>query len=747
MNQLDHALRFVRCLTGSATTRVTLQTFDDTEAKRPELAYVRHSTIEAAWPWICEMNEKGAGIFATVNETDGHGRKIENITKLRALFVDFDDSSRDPALKPSMVVNSLRGQHYYWLLDGGDDVSRFQPAQEQLAKFYGSDPTVKDLPRVMRLPGTKNHKRWDGDPEHGVDVTLALCDEERFTVFTVGEVLAEHPIKKEKTGKRFDLGLDLDPDAPIAKGSRDNRMFQIACDMRRKDGLEEKEIYAKLSEVNRRRCDPPLPDADIRRLAMQGAKKPKGDQSEEEKAALSRQLSDTGNSQYFVALYGNEIRYTSEGKTWWVWNGTCWQKDHTSQVERYVKEFVNVLIKDALQEEDSDKKARLMKHATHTQHAQRIAAVISLARSEEAVAIRPEVFDRDPWLINCQNGIVNLKTGELREHDRAALMTKKVTARYDRQAKCPRFDAFLDRVLPDEDLRAYVLRALGSCLVGEQRDQVVFMPFGTGKNGKSVLMALMSSLLDGYCKTAPRSTFIANKNDGGAGNDIASIIGARFVFATESGEAKPLNEEQIKQLTGGDKVSARMLYQDFTEYKPGFKLWFAVNHRPVIKSVGFAMWRRIHLVPFIVTISDEEQIHRDVMDRELMEEADGVFTRLVRACLQWQKDGLNPPAAVTEAVKEYQAEEDPLSEFMEVCAIVRDGQVWSKSAAYNAYRSFAETAGERALSKKMFGVKLVDKGFASFRGTAGVRSWAGIGPSSDARLFDASKGFEDGLED
>lgn len=747
MGSREHAERFLTCLTGDVSTPVTFQTFDDTEAKRQELAQVRNSTLDAAWNWICDMNARGAGVFVTINETDLRGRKVENIQKLRALFVDFDETAMEPAFKPSMIVNSLRGQHYYWLLDGDDDLSRFTPAQEQLAKFYNSDPKIKDLPRVMRLPGTRNQKRWDGDPTHGAPVTVTLVDEAR-TTYTVGEILGHHPIKR--TGSRNLALLVDDPDAPIPAGGRDNKMFQIACDFRRKDGMDEKQIYDALMEVNLRRCQPPLLDSDIRRLAMQGAKKPKGDQSPEQKAAQARVMSDMGNAQYFVGLFGNVLRYTAETRAWWVWSERgVWQRDYTGQVERYAKEFVNVLIKDALAEEDADKKAALMKHAAHTQHAQRIKAIVDLARSEDAVAVRPEVFDRDPWMINCQNGIMDLRTGELRDHDRTQLMTKMVNARYDPQAKCPTFDAFMEKVLPDDEVRLYVMRALGSCLVGEQRDQIVFMPFGTGKNGKSVLMALMSSLLDGYCKTAPRSTFIQNKNDAGNGNDVATLIGARFVFATESGEAKALNEEQIKQLTGGDKISARMLYQDFTEYKPGFKLWFAVNHRPVIKSVGFAIWRRIHLVPFTVTISDADQIPRDVLDKNLMAEADGIFTKLVRACLIWQRDGLNPPDAVTKAVEEYQAEEDPLAEWTETCTVTRDGLTWSKTAAYNAYRQFAEAQGERPLGKKMFGVKMSDKGYQSVReGHSGVRAWAGIGPSSNAPEFSSGPGgFEDGQDD
>lgn len=743
MSSRGHAERFIKCLTGDLDTRVSFQTFDDTEEKRRELAQIRHCSLADAWTWIQDLNSRGAGVFVTINETDLKGRLIENVKSLRALFVDFDDTAAEWALKPSMVVNSLRGKHYYWLLDGEDDLARFTPAQEQLAKFYGSDPAVKDLPRVMRLPGTRNHKKWDGDPTHGAPVTVDLHDESR-KLYTVGEVLAYHPVKKAAS-KNFGEGLDLDPDAPIPEGGRDNKMFQIACDLRRVEGLEEKEIYGRLLEVNERRCRPPMAESDIRRLAAQGAKKPKGDQSPEEKAAFARQLSDVGNSQYFVARFGNEIRYTAEGKSWWVWTGRQWQRDYTNQVERFAKEFVNVLLRDAIAEGDPNKKAALTKHAMHSQHSQRIAAIMHLARSEEAVAIRPDVFDRDPWLINCRNGVVDLRTGEHREHDRADLMTNMVNASFDPRAKCPNFDAFLAKVVPDDSTRAYVLRALGSCLVGEQRDQVVFMPFGTGKNGKSVLMSLMSALLDGYCKTAPPSTFISNKQDTGNGTDVAALRGARFVYATESGESKPLNEEQVKRLTGGDKMMVRGLYEQFSEFKPGFKLWFAINHRPVIKSVGFAMWRRIHLIPFTVTISDQEEIPRDVLDRSLIAEADGIFTKMVRQCLVWQRDGLKPPKAVTEAVQAYQADEDPLAEFMEACALVKDGLSWPQSAAYNAYKSFAEASGDRALGKKAFGTKLMDKGFQKFRFGTGVRAWAGIGPSKSGSSFavTAQSDFQD----
>ena len=281
------------------------------------------------------------------------------------------------------------------------------------------------------------------------------------------------------------------------------------------------------------------------------------------------------------------------------------------------------------------------KIAPNLASAKTVAAVERLALADRRIAATVDQWDADPWLLNTPDGVVDLRTGQRRPH-RAEDYQTKITA-VGPGGDCPRFLAFLDRITGgDGELVAYLQRVLGYALTGLTREHALFFGYGTGANGKSVLLSTVSGLLGDYHKSAPIETFTASNADRHP-TDLASLRGARLVTATETEEGRRWAESGIKQLTGGDTVAARFMRQDFFEYRPAFKLIIAGNHKPSLRSVDEAIRRQFHLIPFAVTIPPEE---RDAdLAEKLKAEWPGILAWLVEGCLEWQTEGLRPPTA------------------------------------------------------------------------------------------------------
>jgi putative DNA primase/helicase len=337
-----------------------------------------------------------------------------------------------------------------------------------------------------------------------------------------------------------------------------------------------------------------------------------------------------------------------------------------------------------------------------------VAAVERLARSDRRLAATIGQWDADPWLLNTPDGVVDLSTGALRAHRAEDYMTK--IAATGPRGGCPRFLAFLDEITGgDVDLVAYLRRALGYSLTGDTREHALFFAYGTGANGKSVLLSTIAGILGEYHRSAPIETFTATNSDRHP-TDLAGLRGARLVTATETEEGRRWAESRIKQLTGGDVVSARFMRQDFFEYKPAFKLMIAGIHKPSLRSVDEAIKRRFHMIPFAVTILQEER------DSELTEklkvEWPGILQWLVEGCLEWRTEGLRPPHAVLEATAAYLEAEDAIAAWIdEKCE--RNAKAWEQSSAlFASWKVWADNAGEHPGTNKRYSQALESRGFA-----------------------------------
>jgi putative DNA primase/helicase len=332
-------------------------------------------------------------------------------------------------------------------------------------------------------------------------------------------------------------------------------------------------------------------------------------------------------------------------------------------------------------------------------------------------------LDADPWLLNVQNGTLDLRTGKLRKHRREDLMTKLAPVAYEAQAAAPTWEVFLHRIFGgDADLIRFVQKAVGYSLTGSTQEQCLFILYGTGANGKSTFLNVVSTMLGKYASHTPTETLLVNRSDG-VRNDLARLQGARFVTAVEAEGGRRLAEAQVKQLTGGDKVTARYLYQEHFEFYPTFKIWLAVNHKPTIQGTDHAIWRRIRLIPFTVTIPEPERDKR--LMEKLLAELPGILRWAVKGGLAWQQEGLEPPLAVKEATGRYRAEMDTVAQFiLERCITGPDEQV-STGDLYAEYAGWCAQVGEQALSPKAFAGVLREQGFTPSR-TKKERLWRGL---------------------
>jgi len=502
---------------------------------------------------------------------------------------------------------------------------------------------------------------------------------------------------------------------PVDEGSRNAHLLSLAGSMRRK-GLGEEAIRAALVTENGSRCQPPLPEPEVAAIAKSVARYAPGS------PILSRNRTDLGNAERLKDYAGADLRFVWVWDSWMVWDGRRWKRDGGGEIMRRARDTVRALAAMAEALDDEKQRAGLVKHALKTESAGRLQAMVRLGAcllGEESGA-----FDQRPWLLNCRNGTVDLRTGELGPHRRSDLLTKLVPVDFDPISACPRWEAFLLQVMDGSDeLVTFLQRAVGYSLTGATVEQVLFLLYGTGANGKSTFTETLRALLGDYATQAEFTTFLARTSDS-VRNDIARLVGARFVSASEAEGGRPLAEAVVKQMTGGDIVTARFLFKEFFEFRPDFKVWLAANHKPSVRGTDHGIWRRIRLVPFAVTIPPERRDKR--LLEQLRAELPGILAWAVRGCLAWQREGLGIPPEVLAATESYREEMDVLAGFLAEHCISQGGAFVETKELYAAYGTWAEGAGEKKLSKKWLAMRLAERGFTSGRGLRGVRGWRGL---------------------
>ncbi|MFC2083310.1 phage/plasmid primase, P4 family, partial [Candidatus Bipolaricaulota bacterium] len=441
-------------------------------------------------------------------------------------------------------------------------------------------------------------------------------------------------------------------------------------------------------------------------------------------------LTDTGNAQRFADLHQSSARYCHPLSKWFIFDGTRWKEDSTQIVYQLVTDSVKDLWHEAGEATDSSDRREIGSWAKTSESALRIRATEQLARSQPGISVQPQVLDADKWKLNVFNGTVDLRTGQLLPHNREDLITKLAPISFDSKAECPKWTSFLARVLGNnEELCAYLQRAVGYALTGDVSEQVIFFLYGTGANGKSTFLETIRAMLGDYAKTTPFHTILV-RNSSGPRSDIARLAGARFAVAQEAGMGQKLAEDVVKTITGGDTVTTRHLYKEYFEFTPQFKLFLAANHKPSIQGTDHAIWRRINLIPFTVRIPTEEQDKH--LSEELRKELPGIFNWALRGCLAWQEQGLRPPEVVASATREYRNEMDTLGDFISEWCLESPVSTVSSRDLYRAYSEWSTGNGVPIVSQRQVGIALRERGFASKK-IRGIAHWRGITLSGGGR--------------
>ncbi len=433
--------------------------------------------------------------------------------------------------------------------------------------------------------------------------------------------------------------------------------------------------------------------------------------AEELADARPAEYADDALALKFTAHHKGNLRYTAETGQWHVWDGSTWRQDRMLAVFDLARKICR-----AESAKCGDKRL-----AIRVASAQTVTAVERMARADPHHAAKVDQWDSDPWCINTPGGIVDLRAGTLRPARREDYCTKLAAAAPG--GHCPTWQAFLSRITGrDEELQKFLQRMAGYALTGMTSEHAMFFLYGQGANGKSVFVNTICGMLGDYGQTAPIESFIDSKSQSHP-TSLAMLRGARLVAASETEDGRWWAEAKLKLLTGGDRISARFMRQDFFEFTPAFKLLVAGNHKPRLRSVDEAMRRRFHLIPFTVTIPPAE---RDgALTEKLRSEWPGILAWAIQGCLAWQREGLTPPACVLSATGDYFEAEDALARWLEDRTEKKDGFWESASELFNDWSEWAESNGEFAGSQKRFSENLTARGYQQSRKRTG-RGFEGI---------------------
>ena len=424
---------------------------------------------------------------------------------------------------------------------------------------------------------------------------------------------------------------------------------------------------------------------------------------------------DTGNAHRLYDRCGNVIRYSYNRKKWYYWTGNRWIIDETGEIKKMADDICEDLKKEAFQIEDEKLQESALKWANRTAGSSAKEAMIKECQHLKGIPASPEIFDSYLDFLNVQNGVVNLRNGELMPHDSSLMLSKICHCEYDVEHKKPKmWLKFLDDITNgDKKLQEYIQKGIGYSISGSNKEQCAYFLYGMGNNGKSTFLDTIADMLGDYASNAQPDTLMLQSKvgslGGGANSDIARLKSARFVTCEEPTEGVRLNEGLLKQLTGGSKVTCRFLYGDEFEYTPEFKIWVATNHKPVVRGTDVGIWRRIKLIPF------EVNIPKDKVDKnlkyKLRQEFPQILAWAVEGCMKWQKEGLEEPECVLEATKDYKQEMDLIAGFVEQCVMIdynSDEKVMN-SDLFAVYRAWAKQNNEWEMTAKKFGMEIIKK--------------------------------------
>ncbi|EJV41779.1 phage/plasmid primase, P4 family [Bacillus toyonensis] len=424
-------------------------------------------------------------------------------------------------------------------------------------------------------------------------------------------------------------------------------------------------------------------------------------------------LTDVGNAERVADMYGNRIRNVHSN--WFTWDGKRWKSGGENDVRNLITDCFRKLAIECIGDED---KKHILKHALKCEGAS--ARDNMMKEMKPKLAAEMSDFDSNKYLLNLENGVLDLKTGVLKPHNMSFMMTKLSDVRYDKNATCPNWLNYLKTTIRDDngetdyELIDYLQKLVGYSLTGDTTEQGIYFLFGDGRNGKSVFINMIQKLLGEYSANAETSSFVKTNSSGGANSDIARLCGSRFVASSEIEDGKSLDEQLVKKITGCEPITARFMYKDFFDFIPEFKIVFATNYKPNIKGGDNGIWRRVKLIPFTYVIPKEDVDY--YLEDKLSLEMSGILNWALEGCIKWQKERLIEPKRVKDATNSYKEESDPILPFIDEMCFSDNSVKTTAKKIFEEYKTWCYRNDEEALGKQTFYNKLNSKGFIKRKG-------------------------------
>ncbi len=667
---------------------------------------------------LSELEEQHGSLPLTPCQITGGGGKqfffaldgmtIGNRTRISGKSIDVRGEGGYCIVPPSVHPN---GNQYEWVIEPGD------------APFAPAPPWLLDFVTSRKKPASQGAKRG------GATTAPTGLDAMARSMAYIAKISA------------------------VSEGERNDTAFRVACVLVRDFALSDEDAWLCLIRWNAA-CSPPLEEPELRtilRSARENGSHPVGGKLPERPSTRSEEhpdddlpLTELGNAQRLIREHGDKLRFDVERGLWLAWDNRRFAPDLTGASDRLAKGIARSFLLQAASCADETRRKALIQHGHRSEKAGAVHAALRLAATEPGVGVTSDELDVDPFALNCLNGTIDLRTGELRPHRQADLIRKLAPVEYHPDAPAPLWDSFLARIMDgNSEMISYLSRIAGLCLTADISVQELFIFWGSGANGKSVFLDTSLGLLGEYAGLAPDSLLTA-RSYGEHPTEIADLRGRRLVVASETEESARLRLSMIKRMTGDRTLKGRFMRQDFFEFPRTHKTILVTNNRPVVSEQTQAVWRRIRLVPFTVTIPESE---RDpaLLDK-LRAEWPGILAWAVRGCLDWQRSGMQPPHDVLAATEAFRGEQDLFGDFIAECLIRGAGWRISRHLVYHTYSTWAERTGEKPITRVAL--------FERLRGLAGVsehvwrepqsstvvRGFTGIGRVADCETA-ASEAF------
>lgn len=407
---------------------------------------------------------------------------------------------------------------------------------------------------------------------------------------------------------------------------------------------------------------------------------------------------DLGNAERLVAHHRGGIRYCPPRRKWLRWDGTRWEWDERDDIFRLAKQAVRAIYREASDCSDDEQRKQLVMHARRSEQLARVHAMVKAAQSEPGIAVLLGELDADRYALNCSNGTIDLRTGQLRKHDRRDLITKSTRLAFEPDARSELWDRVLhDATGGDADLAGYLQRVLGYALIGEPLERAFFFLFGPPGTAKSTLILAFAAALGDYAASAAFETWLVQSNVGGNRGDLVRLAGARLVTSVEVRHNARWDEALIKQVTGGDELVAAAKFEAEVSFRPGFTLVLAANDAPIAREDDAGLWARLRRIPLTAEIPPERQDPSIKTKLREPAHAAAVLAWAVAGCLAYQKGGLGVCRAVEASTAVYRAELDHFAEFLSDACLFAPHERVTRRALREAYVAWGEETGRRAL--------------------------------------------------